>query len=42
LRHLLTLLGGDVVASGDEGEGTGCKILGGVDETAWVGVVELQ
>jgi hypothetical protein len=30
-----------VVASGNEGEGTGCTIMGGVDETAWVGVVAL-
>jgi hypothetical protein len=30
-----------VVASGDEGEGTGCILLGGVDDTAWIGVVAL-
>ncbi len=30
-----------MVASGDEGEGTGCALLGGVDDTAWIGVVAL-
>ncbi len=30
-----------MVASGDEGEGTGCALLGGVDDTAWTGVVAL-
>ncbi len=30
-----------MVASGDEGEGTGCTMLGGVGGTAWVGVVAL-
>ncbi len=41
LRCLLILLGGGVVASGNEGEGTGCTILGGVDNTAWISVVAL-
>ncbi len=30
-----------MVASGDEGEGTGCGLLGGVDDIAWTGVVAL-
>jgi hypothetical protein len=41
LRCLLILLGGGVVASGDTGEVTRCAILGGVDDTAWIGVVGL-
>jgi hypothetical protein len=42
LRCLLILLGGGVVVSGDKGEGTGCILLGGVDDTAWIGVVALS
>ncbi len=30
-----------MVASGDEGEGSGCALLGGVDDTASTGVVAL-
>ncbi len=30
-----------MITSVDEGEGTGCAVLGGVDDTAWVGVVAL-
>ncbi len=41
LRRLLSLLRGGVVASGDKGEGTGGALLGGVDDTAWTGVVAL-
>jgi hypothetical protein len=41
MRRLLILLGGGVVTSGDKGEGTGCAMLDGVDDTAWVGVVAL-
>ncbi len=30
-----------MVASGDEGKGSGCALLGGVDDTALTGVVAL-